>query len=169
MFELTRGDLLAADVEAVVNTVNTQGIMGKGVALQFRKTYPENYDAYRKACEAGQVQPGRMFVFDRRSLIHPRYIINFPTKRHWRSKSRMGDIETGLVALVDEVRRLGVRSVAIPPLGCGLGGLAWPQVQRRMREAFERLREVRWRVYEPAASHEARAIGNRTPRPRMTR
>lgn len=169
MIELTRGDVLAADVEAVVNTVNTQGIMGKGVALQFRKAYPENYDAYRRACEAGQIQPGRMFVFDRQSLTNPRYVINFPTKRHWRSKSRMEDIEAGLVALVEEVRRLGVRSVAVPPLGCGLGGLAWPQVQRRMREAFERLPEVQWRVYEPAGSPEAKAIRNRTPRPRLTK
>jgi O-acetyl-ADP-ribose deacetylase (regulator of RNase III) len=169
MFELTRGDLLEADVEAVVNTVNTEGIMGKGVALQFRKAYPDNYDAYRRACEAGEVRPGRMFVFDRQSLTNPRYIVNFPTKRHWRNKSRMEDIESGLVALVAEVRRLGIRSIAVPPLGCGLGGLPWPEVQRRMREAFEPLPEVRWLVYEPAGAPDAKGIKNRTARPKMTK
>lgn len=169
MFELTRGNLLEADVEAVVNTVNTEGIMGKGVALQFRKAYPENYEAYRRACEAGEVQPGRMFVFDRQSLTNPRYIINFPTKRHWRSKSRMEDIESGLVALVADVRRLGIRSVAVPSLGCGLGGLPWPEVQRRMRAAFEQVPDVRWQVYEPAGAPDAKGIKNRTPRPKMTK
>ena len=152
MFELTRGNLLDADVEAVVNTVNTEGIMGKGIALQFRKAYPENYEAYRKACKAGEVRPGHMFVFDRNTLTPPRYIINFPTKRHWRHKSRMEDIEAGLVALVAEVRRLGIRSIAVPPLGSGLGRLPWPEVRRRMQEAFEQVPEVRWLVYEPAGA-----------------
>lgn len=169
MFELVRGNLLDADVEAVVNTVNTEGIMGKGIALQFRKAYPENYEAYRQACDAGGVEPGRMFVFDRQTLTHPRYIINFPTKRHWRSKSRISDIEAGLVALVQEVERLGVRSVALPPLGCGLGGLSWSDVQHRMRAALERLPEVRWLVFEPKGAPEAEAIRNRTPRPQMTK
>lgn len=169
MFELARGNLLEADVEAVVNTVNTEGIMGKGIALQFRKAYPDNYEAYRRACKAGEVQPGRMFLFDRQSLTPPRYIINFPTKRHWRSKSRMEDIESGLVALVADVRRLHILSVAVPPLGCGLGGLPWPEVQRRMREAFAQVPEVRWQVYEPAGVPDAPGLKNRTPRPRMTK
>lgn len=168
MFELTRGNLLEAEVEAVVNTVNTEGVMGKGIALQFRKAYPDNYEAYRRACEAGDVQPGRMFVFDRNALTLPRFIINFPTKRHWRSKSRMADIEAGLDALVEEVRRLRIRSVAVPPLGCGLGGLPWPEVQTRMRAAFERMPEVRWLVFEPAGAPDPKEIRSRTSRPRMT-
>src|SRR3972149_11796708 len=130
MIELQRGNLLEADVEAVVNTVNTEGIMGKGIALQFRKAYPDNYEAYRKACKAGEVKPGRMFVFDRATLTNPRYIINFPTKRHWRSRSRMADIESGLVALVADVSRMGIKSIALPPLGCALVALPWPEVQR---------------------------------------
>lgn len=169
MLELTRGNLLEADVEAVVNTVNTEGIMGKGVALQFRKAYPDNYEAYRRACEADEVQPGRMFVFDRQALTNPRFIINFPTKRHWRNPSRMEDIESGLKALVADVRRLDVRSVAVPPLGCGLGGLPWPEVQQRMREAFAQVPEVRWLVYAPAGAPDAKSIRNRTPRPKMTK
>ena len=149
MFELTQGNLLDADVEAFVNTVNTEGVMGKGIALQFRKAYPDNYAAYRKACDAEEVQPGRMFIFDRHPLINPRYIINFPTKRHWRSKSRLEDIEAGLNALVDDVRRLGIVSVAVPPLGCGNGGLEWTDVLPKIRAALDRLPDVRWLVFEP--------------------
>ncbi len=167
MFELMKGNLLEADVEAVVNTVNTEGIMGKGIALQFRKAYPDNYEAYRKACEAGEVRPGQMFIFDQHSLANPRYIINFPTKRHWRSNSRMEDIEAGLEALVGDVRRLGIRTIAVPPLGCGLGGLPWPEVQQRMRAAFEQVPEVRWLVYEPTGA--PTKIKNSTPRPKMTK
>jgi O-acetyl-ADP-ribose deacetylase (regulator of RNase III) len=169
MFELTRGDLLKADAEAVVNTVNTEGIMGKGIALQFRKAYPENYEAYRRACEKGMVRPGRMFVFDREVMTSPRYIINFPTKRHWKSKSRMEDIETGLVALLAEIQQLGVKSVAVPPLGCGLGGLNWSQVRERMRDAFAQLPDVHWLVFEPSGAPAAETMTNRTSRPRMTK
>lgn len=167
MFELVKGNLLEADVEAVVNTVNTEGIMGKGIALQFRKAYPDNYEAYRKACEAGEVKPGQMFIYDQHSLANPRYIINFPTKRHWRSNSRMEDIEAGLVALVGDVRRLGIHTIAVPPLGCGLGGLPWSEVQQRMRAAFEQAPEVRWLVYEPTGA--PTKIKNSTPRPKMTK
>jgi len=169
MFELTRGNLLESDVEAVVNTVNTEGIMGKGIALQFRKAYPDNYEAYRRACEAGEVQPGRMFIFDRQSLTNPRYIINFPTKRHWKARSRMDDVESGLVALVADVRRLGIRSIAVPPLGCGLGGLSWQEVQRHMRDAFEQIPDVRWLVFEPVGAPDAKDMKNSTPRPQMTK
>ena len=169
MFELSRGNLLEADVEALVNTVNTEGIMGKGIALQFKKAFPENYEAYRQACAESLVQPGRMLVFERRTLTSPRYIINFPTKRHWRSKSRMADIDAGLTALVADVRRLGIRSVAVPPLGCGLGGLNWKDVRERMRIAFAQLPQVRWLVFEPAGAPEPARMANRTPRPKMTK
>jgi len=168
MFELIQGNLLDADVEAVVNTVNTEGVMGKGIALQFRKAYPDNYAAYRKACKAGEVQPGRMFIFDRHTLTLPRYIINFPTKRHWRSKSRIADIESGLDALVRDVRRLDIHSVAVPPLGCGNGGLRWIDVLERMRAAFKLAPKVRWLVFEPKGAPKPEKMKNRTTRPRMT-
>src|SRR5690349_8544281 len=125
MIEHKAGDLLRADVEALVNTVNTVGIMGKGVALQFRQAYPDNYAAYRKACTHGEVQIGKMFVFATGYLTNPRLIINFPTKRDWRSKSRLEDIEAGLIDLVAVVRSERITSIAIPPLGCGNGGLQW--------------------------------------------
>ncbi len=125
MIELTQGNILKADAEALVNTVNCVGFMGKGIALQFKKAYPENFDAYHKACGAAEVQPGRMFIFDLHSMLNPKYIVNFPTKRDWRANSRYEDIESGLKALVVDVRRLGIRSIAVPPLGCGLGGLDW--------------------------------------------
>lgn len=167
MFELTQGDLLKADVEALVNTVNTDGVMGKGIALQFREVYSDNYKAYRKACKSGRLQPGQMFIYYN-SLSNPRYIINFPTKRHWRSKSNLEDIKAGLQALVNDVRRLGIKSVAVPPLGCGLGGLSWNDVQPLMRLAFEQLPEVHWLVYEPVNRAEAQKPINSFSRPRMT-
>ena len=150
MIQFTQGDLLQSDAEAFVNPVNTQGVMGKGLALQFRERYPDHYQAYRQACQAGTVRPGHLLIGDRGPEVgHPRYIIHFPTKREWRHASRMEDIESGLVALVADVQRLGIRSVAVPALGCGLGGLPWPEVSERMQQAFEAAPDVTWSVYQP--------------------
>src|SRR5216684_1703761 len=114
MIELRQGDILQADAEALVNTVNCVGIMGRGVALQFKIAYPDNFKAYEAVCAHGEVQPGRMFVFQTGQLTNPKYIINFPTKRHWRGKSRMEDIDAGLDALAKEIRSRNVQSIAIP-------------------------------------------------------
>ena len=168
MFRLVRGNLLECQAEALVNTVNIEGVMGKGVALQFRYAFPEMYKAYRKACQNGEVQPGKMFIFKLPSITNPQYIINFPTKRSWKSKSRMEDIEAGLRSLVADVRKLGIRSVAVPPLGCGLGGLSWPEVRKCMQLAFQELPNVDWLVYEPI-THFNSQIVSQTPRPKMTR
>src|SRR5437016_14211442 len=100
MIELCRGDVLNASVEALVNTVNCVGIMGRGVALQFRKAFPRNYEIYKAACDRKQLRPGKMLVYELNRLENPRFIINFPTKRHWRGDSKMEDIESGLRALV---------------------------------------------------------------------
>ena len=89
MIELRRGDILKADAEALVNTVNCVGMMGRGIALQFRNAFPDNYRAYKTACDRKEIQPGQMFVFDLTRLENPRLIINFPTKRHWKGKSRL--------------------------------------------------------------------------------
>lgn len=148
MIEEASGDLFAANVDALVNAVNTVGVMGKGLALAFKKKYPDNFAAYRRACNAGELNPGKVFIFDRGDQS-PRWIISFPTKRHWRDASRIGDIRDGLVDLVKEVRARRIESVAMPALGCGLGGLAWNDVRPLIVEACERLPDVRFLVFAP--------------------
>jgi O-acetyl-ADP-ribose deacetylase (regulator of RNase III) len=150
MIEYRQGNLLEADAEALVNTVNCVGVMGKGIALQFKHAFPDNYDRYRRACEAGEVQPGRMFIVETGRVLPPRYVINFPTKRHWKGKSRLEDVRAGLDALVADVRRLGIGSLAVPPLGCGHGGLAWDRVRPLIESAFTALPEVRVQLFAPA-------------------
>jgi len=152
VIEYKQGDILTEDVEALVNTVNCVGFMGRGIALQFKKAWPDNFKAYAAACRGKRVQPGRMFVFDTGQLTNPRYIINFPTKRHWRGKSRLEDIEAGLEALADEVRERNIRSIAIPPLGAGLGGLDWEDVRPRIERIVEKLPNVKVVLYEPVGA-----------------
>lgn len=149
MIEYTTGNILEAKAEALVNTVNCVGVMGKGIALQFKQAYPDNFKAYAQACKAGKVQPGRMFITETGSMLPPRYIINFPTKRHWRGKSRLEDIEAGLQALVQAIQQLEITSIAIPPLGCGNGGLDWADVCPRIEAALGSLKNVQVIVYEP--------------------
>lgn len=169
MIHITRGNILEANAEALVNTVNCEGFMGKGIALQFKKAFPENFQAYQRACRAGEVQPGHMFVFSTGSMTtNPKYIINFPTKRRWREKSRIEDIQAGLAALVEEVRRLGVGSVAVPPLGCGLGGLDWPEVRPLIEKAFADLPQVEVMLFEPLGPPQAKSMPVRTKRPKWT-
>ena len=165
----TSGNLLEADVEALVNTVNTVGVMGRGIALQFRQTFPENFAAYAAACKQGRVEPGAMFVTETHTLTNPRYIINFPTKRDWRAKSQMEDIEAGLSALVAVVRDLGIRSLAVPPLGCGNGGLKWSEVRPRIEAAFVELAEVCVFLYGPEGAPTADKIKVATKRPNMSK
>ena len=149
--EFSKGDLFNADVEALVNTVNCVGVMGRGVALQFKRKFPDNFRAYADACKKELVQPGKMFTTERVALGQPRYIINFPTKRHWRGKSRIEDIGLGLVALKDEIERLGIHSIALPPLGSGLGGLDWREVRHLIEETFASVGDVQVIVYEPSS------------------
>ncbi len=168
MITLAQGNLLEADAEALVNTVNTVGVMGKGIALQFKKAYPDNFDAYKHACDEKKLEAGKMFVFETRGLHNPKYIINFPTKRHWKDRSRIGDIESGLKNLADTVSQMGIRSIAIPPLGCGNGGLDWIDVFPRIHKTLEGLRDVRILVYAPKGAPAAEDMLNKTKRPRMT-
>jgi O-acetyl-ADP-ribose deacetylase (regulator of RNase III) len=150
---LKTGNLLDADAEALVNPVNTVGVMGKGLALQFRQAYPENFRAYQFASARHVVRLGRMFVHET-GLPHPRFIINFPTKGHWRDASRLADIKMGLddLRLVIGVRE--IRSVAVPALGCGLGGLDWDEVLPLITGALGDLPDVQVLVYPPAQSLE---------------
>ena len=168
MIEYQQGDILQADAEALVNTVNCVGIMGRGVALQFRKAFPENYKVYKALCDRKELEPGKVLVFDMNRLHNPRFIINFPTKRHWKSKSRIEDIQAGLVALVEEVRQRQIQSIALPPLGCGLGGLNWNEVRPMIERAFEALPDMRVLVYEPAGAPAAETMAKVKKAPKMT-
>jgi O-acetyl-ADP-ribose deacetylase (regulator of RNase III) len=149
VIELTQGDILGADADAIVNTVNCVGFMGRGIAAQFKRAYPANFRVYEAACERGEVQPGRMLVFPISEATSPQWIINFPTKRHWRANSRLEDIKSGLAALIGEIRQRSIRSIAVPPLGCGLGGLDWADVKPLIEEAFTEVPDVRVLLYEP--------------------
>ncbi|PTD97500.1 type II toxin-antitoxin system antitoxin DNA ADP-ribosyl glycohydrolase DarG [Pseudothauera lacus] len=167
--QIMQGDLLRQDdVDAIVNTVNCVGVMGKGIALQFKNKWPANFRDYAAACKAGEVRPGRMFVHDSGGLMKPNYIINFPTKDHWRGGSRIEFIRDGLADLVTQVRRLGIRSIAIPPLGCGNGGLEWSRVRPLIENAFAALPDVDVRLFEPGEAPDPRSMEVNTARPRMT-
>jgi O-acetyl-ADP-ribose deacetylase (regulator of RNase III) len=169
VIESTTGNLLKAEAEALVNTVNTVGVMGKGIALQFRQAFPEMHRAYQKACQAGEVQLGKVQVFDLGGLVGgPRWIINFPTKGHWRARSRLSDIEAGLQDLAGKIRELRIHTVALPPLGCGNGGLNWAEVRPRIEKAFAAIPDVHVLLYEPAGAPGASVMPNRTTRPRLT-
>jgi len=169
MITFSKGDLLQSGAEAVINTINCVGVMGKGIALQFKQAFPRNYDAYRRACDAGEVRLGEMFVFDTGSMINPRWIINFPTKGHWKAKSRLSDIETGLEDLKRVILENGIRSIAVPPLGCGNGGLDWAEVEPVIRRALGDLNEVDVRLFAPGAAPKVDEMRVGTTRPNMSR
>ena len=167
MIEYKTGDIFAEQAEALVNTVNCVGVMGRGVALQFKRAFPENFKAYADKCKRNEMQPGHVFVFETGEIIPPRYIINFPTKRHWRGKSRIEDIESGLVSLAKEIRSHGIRSIAIPPLGSGLGGLSWPEVRVRLEAALEEFEDVKVVIFEPDGPVDKR-VNRSSDVPKMT-
>lgn len=151
--ENCRGDLLRAGADALVNTVNCVGVMGAGLALQFKRAYPDCFYAYAQLCKGGAIKPGHVHVWVKPQELWDtspvRYVINFPTKRHWREPSHMEDIDAGLAALVAAVTRHGIKSIAIPALGCNLGGLDWDDVRPRIEAAFASLPDVRVLLYEP--------------------
>lgn len=168
MVEFKTGDILSEDADALVNTVNCVGVMGRGVALQFKNAFPDNFKAYAEACKRREVQPGRMFVFETGRLTNPRCIINFPTKRHWRGRSRMEDIDAGLQALQAVIRDRAIRSVALPPLGSGLGGLDWREVRPRIEAALRVFADVRIVVFEPTGERETGRATKARAAPKMT-
>lgn len=169
MIQFKSGNIFDEDVEALVNTVNCVGVMGRGIALQFKKTFPENYKAYAAACKRGEVKPGQMFVYEIERLTYPRYIINFPTKRHWRTRSRLDDIESGLEALANEIHVRNIHSIAIPPLGSGLGGLDWTQVRKRVENSLAELKNVNIVVFEPKGAPPPEKITHHKKAPSMTK
>lgn len=168
MIELVKGDILKADAQALVNTVNCVGVMGRGIALQFKKKFPDNFKVYKKACDIGELKLGSVLVHDMDQLYNPRYIINFPTKNHWRAKSRIEDIDAGLDALIEEVKGRHIASIAIPPLGCGLGGLNWQDVKPLIIKWFSAVPEVRVLLYEPAGAPVPAKMPRASRAPNMT-
>ena len=168
MIRFTSGDILAEDAEALVNTVNCVGVMGRGIALQFKKAFPDNYRVYADACRRGEVQPGLMFVFETGALTNPRFIINFPTKRHWRGNSRIEDIDAGLKDLATVIRERGIRSIAVPPLGSGLGGLEWSDVRPRIEKALHGFNNLDVVVFEPRGAPKAERMVRGREVPRMS-
>ncbi len=168
MFIYKTGDILSEDVEAIVNTVNCVGVMGRGIALQFKKAFPGNFRAYEAACKRDEVVPGKMFVFRTGQLTNPKYVINFPTKRHWRGDSRMEDIESGLQDLIIQIQGLGIKSIAIPPLGSGLGGLSWVDVRSRIEEVLRGNDDLQITVFEPNGAPETKRMVSNRKVPKMT-
>jgi O-acetyl-ADP-ribose deacetylase (regulator of RNase III) len=154
MVTYTQGNLLEADVDAVVNTVNTVGIMGKGIALMFKERFPSNFEAYVRACVSGDVRIGKMFVTENKELLGPRWIINFPTKTHWRAKTQVEWVREGLKDLNRVIVENNIGSIAIPPLGCGNGGLNWQDVRPLIETALDELDGVNAIVYEPTPKYQ---------------
>lgn len=154
MITYTQGNLLDADVDALVNTVNTVGVMGKGIALMFKEAFPENFKAYEVACKRKEVCVGHMFVTERHDLVGPKWIINFPTKKNWRQPSKLDWINEGLQDLRRVIAEKHIRSVALPPLGSGNGGLDWSQVRLLIERELQNLSDVRIVIFEPTARYQ---------------
>ena len=154
MIRLTQGNLLEAKVDAVVNTVNTVGVMGKGIALMFKERFPSNFDAYARACKNGDVGIGKMLVTTNREFFGPKWIINFPTKTNWRANSRLEWIQQGLEDLVRIIEEKDIRSIAVPPLGCGNGGLDWGEVKPVIVGALDRVDGLEAVIYEPTTEYQ---------------
>lgn len=154
MIQFTIGNILTADAEALVNTVNTVGIMGKGIALAFKKAYPANYKIYRQACDNKEFSIGQVLI-TQTGIVLPKYIINFPTKAHWRGRTKIEFIELGLKELVKTIKKKEIKSVAIPPLGCGNGGLKWevvkPLILSHLKEVEHQVKII---IYEPGYNNQ---------------
>ena len=167
MIQSVKGNLLEDSAEAYVNTVNTVGVMGKGIAFQFKQAFPDVFKQYAKECKKGLVQVGKMHVVEVEVLAAPKYVINFPTKEHWRHPSKLEYIKEGLKDLVKVVEDLEIKSIALPPLGCGNGGLDWGEVRPLILEAFQSL-NVEVHLFEPAGAPALDKMIVRTKKPKMT-
>jgi O-acetyl-ADP-ribose deacetylase (regulator of RNase III) len=138
--------------------VNCVGIMGKGIALQFKQAYPDNFKAYEKACDHNEITTGKMFVYSTGALFGVKYIINFPTKKHWKENSKINYIREGLDDLIQVIKKNDIKSIALPPLGCGNGGLNWNEVKPIIFEKLSKLPDLQVFIYEPAGSPKAEEI-----------
>lgn len=149
MIQYCKGNILQAHAQALVNTVNTIGVMGKGIALQFRETFPENYKDYKEAAANDELRIGKMFIHKTNRFDGVEYIINFPTKKEWFKPSSYSYVEEGLIDLVNVIKELNITSIAIPPLGCGNGRLNWGKVKVMIEEHLAALEAVQVFLYEP--------------------
>jgi O-acetyl-ADP-ribose deacetylase (regulator of RNase III) len=168
MITYQKGNILHDQSDAIINTVNTVGVMGKGLALQFKKAFPDNFKEYKKACDDKYMVTGQVLSVPLNSMSPPFYIINFPTKAHWKGKSTLEYIEQGLNSLKSEVKRLNLKSIAIPALGSGLGGLPWQDVEHLIQQSLADLPDVNWQLYPPQEAPKAEVMLNNTKRPKMT-
>lgn len=155
------GDMFQERAEAIVNTVNCVGVMGKGVALEFKRRWPENFKVYKRLCDKKQLRPGKVYVHQDGDMLTGgrRFLINFPTKDHWRAKSKMEFIDAGLDDFIDQVLKLQIKSVAMPPLGCGNGGLDWREVKALLTEKLTPLEDVDFVVFAPHEEMQSQAGG----------
>lgn len=165
MISFASGNLLKQDVEAMVNPVNCVGVLGKGLALQFKRAFPEIVRPYEEACRSGDLRPGVVHVVDLGEHHTPRWILNVPTKRHWRNPSRLDDVEAGTAELAATIQRLGIRSIAVPPLGCGNGGLPWESVRVVLIRYLDDLPEVQVSIFPPEGAPPPEDMPNRTKAP----
>jgi O-acetyl-ADP-ribose deacetylase (regulator of RNase III) len=149
MINIVKGNIVDQSTEAIVNTVNCVGVMGRGIALSFKKAFPENYNDYIEACKKGEVVPGKMHVHVTGDIFERKYIINFPTKKHWKGNSNIIDIKEGLKDLVNVINHYDIKSITIPPLGCGLGGLDWEEVRPLIEDTFKELPDKTVNIIEP--------------------
>ncbi|PZR02286.1 MAG: hypothetical protein DI539_27830 [Flavobacterium psychrophilum] len=166
MIQFKDSNLLQSEAQAFVNTVNLVGVMGKGIALQFKESFPLNYKLYKKACADGQLQIGKMFVTETGQIGTPKYIINFPTKTDWKLQTKIEYVEDGLDDLVKVIVEKDIRSIAIPPLGCGNGGLDWQVVRPLMEKKLASVSEfVTIEIYAPGHHSYARTtLGAEPPK-----
>jgi len=169
MIHFKTGNILSDKSQAIVNTVNCVGVMGKGLALQYKKAFPDNFKEYKSACDKQFVTPGKMFITRYDDIIESKFIINFPTKKHWKGASKIEYIDEGLDDLISQIKKLKITSVAIPPLGSGLGGLNWQEVKSKIVDAFSSIENVEVVIYEPKGSPKATNMFNKTKKPNMTR
>jgi len=168
MVNYISGNILRDKSEAIVNTVNCVGVMGKGLALQFKKAFPENFKQYKTACNKKQIKIGQMYITNFGDMLDKKYIINFPTKNHWRGKSKYEYIESGLDDLINKIHDYNIKSIAIPPLGSGLGGLDWNIIKKMILDKLSPIHDLELNIYEPNNNINAKNIIINTKEPNMT-
>lgn len=149
MITFKQGNIFDDDAEAIVNPVNCVGVMGKGLALEFKKRFPENFKSYKQQCSQKLLKPGKVYITEEQFDDSKKYVINFPTKMHWRGKSKLEYVLSGLADLVTQCKKLAIKSVAIPALGAGLGGLKWEEVKKVIVDELTEISEINFVVYEP--------------------